>query len=280
VGGDKTSSPHVRGVTVPITYGIGNPIPWFTFDTSTVVFYDKTSYIPTVGTPFVRVPIVNDPEVTKIDTNFIPGPFIDINIDFDPIGDPAYVHLFPSPSFFQVDDMNIVKHNGKWIASVPVMYRYVTYRSWSSTDNSKNQTLTVYVDKITGFTKRFESVLFNRNDNPQDNFKPAVKLEFRTRDGKTSTSTVQMADCYVHKDKLLFELNNENVKMYNDSEELVSSYKTISKQLNEGSFTNVKICLLAAAAGTVFSFPPCPSGYAWSIFLQACTLTNTHGGMG
>jgi hypothetical protein len=137
--------------------------------------------------------------------------------------------------------MNIVKNNGKWIASVPMMHRYVSYRSWSHTDASKNQTLPVYVDKITGFTDLFKSVLFNRTDTPQDIFKPAVKLEFRTRDGKTSTSTVQINDGYVHKDKLIFELNNENVKLYNDNEELVSSHKTISKQLNEGSFTHVKI---------------------------------------
>jgi hypothetical protein len=223
--------------------GNGNPIPWFTFDTSKVVFYDKTSYIPTVGTPFVRVPIVNDPEVTKIDTHFLPGTFSDINIDFDPLYDPIFDPIFdPAPPMvFYADDMNIVKNNGKWIASVSMMHRYVSYRSWSHTDNSKNQTLSVYVDKITGFTKRFKSVLFNRTDTPQDSFKPAVKLEFRTRDGKTSTSTVQINDCYVHKDKLLFELNNENIKLYDDNEGLVSSHKTISKQLNEGSFTHVKM---------------------------------------
>ena len=163
--------------------GNGNPIPRFTFDTSKVVFYDKTSDIPTVGTPFVRVPIVNDPEVTKIDTNFLPGTFSDINIDFDPFYDPLY-DPFLSPSFFHVDDMNIVKNNGKWIASVSMMNRLVTYRSWSHTDNNKNQTLPVYVDKITGFTNSFNTILFNRTDTPQDNFKPAVKLEFRTRDGK------------------------------------------------------------------------------------------------
>ena len=51
----------------------------------------------------------------------------------------------------------------------------------------------------------------------------------------------EMSDSYVHKDKLIFELNNENVHLYDDNEELVSSNKTISKQLNEGSFTNVKM---------------------------------------
>jgi hypothetical protein len=146
-----------------------------------------------------------------------------------------------SPSFFHVDDMNIVKNNGKWIASVSMMHRYVSYRSWSHTDTSNQTLLPVYVDKITGFTNLFKSFLFNRTDTPQDSFKPAVKLEFRTRDGKTFTSTVQISDCYVHKDKLIFELNNENVKLYNDNDELVSSHKTISKQLNEGSFTHVKM---------------------------------------
>ena len=61
----------------------------------------------------------------------------------------------------------------------------------------------------------------------------------------------EMSDSYVHKDKLIFELNNENVQLYNDNEELVSSHKTISKQLNEGSFTHVKMNF-----GGWFSYTP------------------------
>jgi hypothetical protein len=202
--------------------------------------------------------------VSKVDTNFLPGTFSDINIDFDPYYDTGYNDPLMPPSFFQVDDMNIVKNNGKWIASVSMMHRHVTYRSWSHTDASKNQTLPVYVHKITGFTNLLKSVLFNRTDTPQDNFKPAVKLEFRTRDGKTSTSTVQISDCYVHKDKLLFELKNENVKLYDDNEELVSSHKTISKQLNEGSFTYVKMVMgkMMVSGYDDYSCPP-DSIHAW-----------------
>jgi hypothetical protein len=225
--------------------GSGNPIPWFTFDTSKVVFYDSSS-VNKSGTNVVPVPIVNDPEVTKIDTNFLPGTFSDIHIDFDPFYDPFYNHPLIPPICLNDVDMNIVKNNGKWIAAVRMMdrYSYFSYSSWSYTDNSKNQTLSVYVDNVKGLTTSLKSVLFNRTDTPPDNFKPGVKLEFRTRDGKTSTSTVQITDCYVYKDKLIFELN-ENVQLYNDNEELVSYHKTISNQLNGGSFTHVKMSFVA-----------------------------------
>ena len=45
----------------------GNPL--FTFDTSKVVFYDSSSYSKKGEN--IDVPIVNNPEVSKIDTNFL-----------------------------------------------------------------------------------------------------------------------------------------------------------------------------------------------------------------
>ena len=94
----------------------------------------------------------------------------------------------------------------------------------------------------------FRRVLFNRTDIPKDLFKPSTTLEYLTRDGKTSTNISQITDCYVYKDNLIFELNNEIVKMYdlpinstNPLPSLVSSYETISKIMNEGKYTQVRM---------------------------------------
>ena len=80
--------------------GSGNPIPVFTFYTKNVKFYDKTSDIAVEGTIFVCNSIDNDPEVSKIDTNFLLGTFSDIRIHFDPLYDSSYDdYNIPSPMF-------------------------------------------------------------------------------------------------------------------------------------------------------------------------------------
>ena len=234
----------------------GNPIPVFTFDTSTVKFYDKNS-ISTKKTAAAaaagaaagasasdvydvitssKVHIENDPEVTKIDTNFLTGLFRDIRIDFDPLYDSSYKYN-ADMSFFLQSDMTIVNNNGKCQASVDQSHRLIMYRSWCPNDPGRNGELEVYVDDISYFARMFGHILSNRTDTPQDFFKPSTTLEFRKRDGSTSTIIVQITDCYVHKDKIIFELDNEIVKIKDDSGEYVQSYKSISKILREGTHT-------------------------------------------
>ena len=261
----------------------GNPIPLFTFDTSKVVFYDKTS-VSTKKTAAAAAaaaaagasssdvynvitssknPIVNDPEVTKIDTNFLSGTFVDIRIDFDPLYDPLYKYN-ADMSFFLQSDMKIVNNNGKYIASVPMSDRFVLYRNWCPNDSVRNQELEVYIDDISYFTRMFRGVLSNRTDTPQDFFKPSTTLEFVTRDRKTYTCIVQITDCYVYKDNILFELDNKIVQMYDDSGVLVSSYKSISKILTEGSFTQVRMDIDTNGCGS---------------FLSLAAVAQTPGGM-
>ena len=246
----------------------GNPIPVFTFDTTTVKFYDKNSVstkktaaavaaaVAAVGAgasasdvhdviTSSKVHIANDPEVTKIDTNFLTGFFRDIRIDFDPLYDSSYSYN-ADMSFFLQSDMTIVNNNGKCQASVDQSHRFIMYRNWSPKDEGRNEELEVYVDDISYFTRMFEPIFSNRIDTPQDLFKPSTTLEFRKRDGSTSTIIVQITDCYVHKDKIIFELDNEIVKMYDlpvpvnptdPQPTLVDSYKSISKILREGTHT-------------------------------------------
>ena len=234
----------------------GNPIPVFTFDTSTVKFYDKNS-ISTKKTAAAAAaavgagasasdvydvitsskdPIVNDSEVTKIDTNFLTGLFRDIRIDFDPLYDSSYKYN-ADYSYFLQSDMTIVNNNGKCQASVDQSHRFIMYRSWCPNDPGRNQELEVYVDDISYFTRMFGHILSNRIDTPQDLFKPSTTLEFRKRDGSTSTIIVQITDCYVHQGKIIFELDNEIVKIKDDSGDYVQSYKSISKILREGTHT-------------------------------------------
>lgn len=248
---------------------IGNPIPMFTFDTSTVVFYDDNSntskkeaiaavaaaaipnasssdiYNAVISSP---VPIVNNPEISKIDINFLSGTFRDIRIDFDPLYDPLYKYN-GDMSYFLQSDMKIVNNNGKFVASVPMSDRFVLYRNWCPNDSVRNQELEVYINDISYLTRMFKPVFSNRTDTPQDYFKPSTTLEFVTRGGKTYTCIVQIIDCYVYKDNILFELDNEIVKMYDDSGDLVSSYKSISKILHEGSFTQVRMDIDSGACG-------------------------------
>ena len=248
----------------------GNPL--FTFDTSTVVFYDKSSVttkktasaaaaaaIPNASSSDVYnaiisspVPIVNNPEISKIDINFLSGSFVDIRIDFDPLYDRLYKYN-ADVSFFLQSDMKIVNNNGKYIASVPMSDRFVLYRNWCPNDSVRNQTLEVYIDDISYFTHMFRRVLSNRTDTPQDIFKPSTTLEFTTRDRGTYTCIVQIIDCYVYKDNILFELDNEIVKMYHDNGDLVSSYKSISKILTEGSFTQVRMDIDPMGCGSFIS---------------------------
>ena len=223
----------------------GNPS--FLLDTLKVRFYDSSS-VNISGTNVVRVPVPNNPEVSKIDTNFSTGTFNDIRIDFDPLYDPLYHDYKPGFSFFLQSDMQILKNNGNCVAALPMTGSFVSYSVWSPTDVNKNQEIAVYVDNISYFTRMFRRVLFNRTDIPKDLFKPSTTLEYLTRDGKTSTNISQITDCYVYKDNLIFELNNEIVKMYdlpinstNPLPSLVSSYETISKIMNEGKYTQVRM---------------------------------------
>ena len=252
---------------------IGNPIPMFTFDTSTVVFYDDSSNtskkeasaaaaaaIPNASSSDVynavissHVPIVNNPEISKIDTNFLSGTFRDIRIDFDPLYDPLYKYN-GDMSYFLQSDMKIVNNNGKFVASVPMSDRFVLYRNWCPNDSVRNQELEVYINDISYLTRMFKPVFSNRTDTPQDYFKPSTTLEFVTRDRKTSTCIIQITDSYVYKDNILFDLDNEIVKMYDDSGDLVSSYKSISKILHEGSFTQVRMDIDSGACGNFNGF--------------------------
>jgi len=149
--------------------------------------------------------------------------------------------------------MKIVNNNGKFVASVPMSDRFVLYRNWCPNDPQRNQELEVYVDDISYFTHMFRRVLSNRTDTPQDSFKPSTTLEFITRDRKTNTCIIQITDCYVYKDNILFELDNEIVKMYDDSGVLVSSYKSISKILKEGSYTQVRMDIDPQGCGSFIS---------------------------
>ena len=224
----------------------GNPIPQFTFDTSTVVFYDYTSYSKKGEN--IAFPIANNPEISKIDTNFLSGFFVDIRIDFDPLYDPSYDYN-ADISFFLQSDMKIVNNNGKYVASLPMSDNFIGYRCWSPINASRNQVLEVYVDNISYFTYMFESVFSNRTDTPQDSFKPSTTLEFVSRNGTSATCIVQITDSYIFKDSVIFNLDNEIVKMYDDNGVLVSSYKSISKVLKEGSFTQVRMDIDSAGCG-------------------------------
>jgi hypothetical protein len=155
-------------------------------------------------------------------------------------------------SYFIQSDMTIVNNNGKCQASVDQSHRFIMYRSWSPNDQGRNQELEVYVDDISYFTRMFGRILSNRTDTPQDLFKPSTTLEFGFKDGTTSTIIVQITDCYVHKDKIIFELDNEIVKIKDDSGEYVQSYKSISKILREGTHTysQVRMDIDSGGCGT------------------------------
>jgi len=248
---------------------IGNPIPVFTFDTSKVVFYDKSSVtikkiasaavaaaIPNVSSSDVYnavisspVPIVNNPEISKIDINFLSGSFRNIRIDFDPLFDPLYKYN-GDMSYFLQSDMKIVNNNGKFVASVPMTDRLIMYRSWCPNDPARNQELEVYVDDILYLTRMGSKFFADRTNVPPDSFKPSTTLEFRFKDNTTSTCIIQITDCYVYKDNILFDLDNGIVKMYDDSGDLVSSYKSISKILTEGSYTQVRMDIDSGACGS------------------------------
>jgi hypothetical protein len=281
---------YICQITNIVKKSDGNPL--FTFDTSKVVFYDKNSNttkkiasaavaaaaIPNVSSSDVynavissHVPIVNNPEISKIDINFLSGTFIDIRIDFDPLYDPLYKYN-GDMSYFLQSDMKLVNNNGKYIASVPMSDRFVLYRSWCPNDQKRNQELEVYIDDISYFTRMFKSAFSNRTDTSQDSFKPSTTLEFRSRNGKTYTCIVQITDCYVYKDNILFELDNEIVKMYDDNSELVSSYKSISKILKEGSYTQVRMDIDSGACG---NFSPSYTNAGGSSYIQAsCSPPN------
>lgn len=220
--------------------------PVFTFDTSTVVFYDYTSYSKKGEN--IAFPIGNNPEISKIDTNFLSGFFVDIRIDFDPLYDTSYDYN-ADISFFLQSDMKILNNNGKYVASLPTSDNFIGYRCWSPFNASRNQELEVYVDNISYFTDMFKSVFSNRTDTPQDFFKPSTTLEFVSRNRTSATCIVQITDSYISKDSVIFNLDNEIVKMYDDNNVLVSSYKSISKVLKEGSFTQVRMDIDAAGCG-------------------------------
>jgi hypothetical protein len=190
--------------------------PIFTFDTSYVYFYDKTSDIAVEGTIFVRNPIVNDPMVSKVDTNFLPGEYKDIRIHFDPLYDPSYDdYNIPSPMFIHSDiKMRPQMFRGgriigkKLFATLPIEFesRFVSYGAWSPTDVNSNQKTSVYVETLSTFTHIFEKYLHNKTDTPQDFNIASTSLEFRTRDGEIFINTFQITDCYIYRDKLIFEL--------------------------------------------------------------------------
>jgi hypothetical protein len=54
---------------------------------------------------------INDTEVTKIYTNFLPGKFSYINIDFDPLYDPLY-NSRTHYSFINIDMNKRIMENG------------------------------------------------------------------------------------------------------------------------------------------------------------------------
>ena len=192
--------------------------PIFTFDTSYVLFYDKTSDIAVEGTIFVRNPIVNDPMVSKIDTNFLPGEYKDIRIHFDPLYDTSYDdYNIPSPMFIHSDiKMGLEKMfsregriiGNKQFARLPIEFesRFVSYGAWSPTDVNSNQKTSVYVETLSTFTHIFEKYLHNKTDTPQDFIKASTILEFHTRDGEIFINTFQITDCHLNKSYLEFEL--------------------------------------------------------------------------
>ena len=253
----------------------GNPIPLFTFDTTTVKIYDKNSFsIKKMAAAAAAAVaggesasdvydlitssnnhIVNDPEVTKIDTNFLSGIFNNIKIDFNPIYDQSYKHN-RDISYFIQSDININKHNEKYIVSVSQNDRFVGYRCWNNRSSDRNKELEVYVDTISYLTRMFKKVFSNRTDTPANFFKPSITLEIRSRDGKTSTFVSQITDCYTYKDNILFELDNENVKIHDDNVDLVSSYNSISKILQTGKFSHAIINAASCDCGSFSSFTP------------------------
>ena len=112
---------YICQITNIVKKSDGNPL--FTFDTSKVVFYDKDSNttkkvasaaaaaaaIPNVSSSDVynavissHVPIVNNPEISKIDINFLSGSFVNIRIDFDPLYDPLYKYNADVSFFFNL----------------------------------------------------------------------------------------------------------------------------------------------------------------------------------
>ena len=232
-----------------ISYNPGStlPITIIAFDTTPVVFYDKTSILSLKSSNTI-VPATNIPEVTRIDTNFLLGTFDDIKIDFDDLPNPAYDNNRGYGYFFD-STMKVVKNNGNFIVSIPNEDRLVTYSLWSSTSSQKNQHIIVFTDTVSSFIESHSSAVFNRNDTPKDFFAPSTSMQFTARDGTTSTCILQVSDTFIQTNKttsnLIFELNNQNVKIYHQNGELVSSLEssnnTISKIMTEGAHTQVKM---------------------------------------
>jgi hypothetical protein len=221
------------------------------FDTSKVVFYDYTSYSKKEQN--IAFPAVNNPDVSKIDTNFLPGIFSDIKIDFDPLPDPSYDYN-GDISFFLQSDMTIVKSgNGNYVASMPLSGNFVGYRNWTPStlpsEQDRNEELEVYVDNISYFTHMFEPVFNSRTNRSPDFYKPSTTIEISSRYGGTKTYIVQITDSYIHKDSVIFNLNNEIVKMYDESGALVNSYNSLSKIVDEGQFTQVRMDIDSAGCG-------------------------------
>jgi len=243
---DKTYKRHnyICKIT-DILYNIEDKLLVFTFDTSKVVFYNKYSYTKKVEVEGqnrrVSIPIENNPEVSRIDTNFLSGEFKYIRIDFDPIYKRS--HRYNADfAFFLESNMTIVKDcNEQYTASIPIRDRYVNYRCWSPSEARRNQELAVYVDNISFFPYMFQKVFDDRVDRPKDFFTPSTTIELTRIDGSSITYIVQISDTYLYKDNVIFNLDSKIVKMYDKSGTLVTSYKSVHKILEEGKFTQVRM---------------------------------------
>ena len=238
-----------------ILYNQEDKLCVFTFDISKVVFYNKYSYTKKVegNRSSVHIPIINNPEVSHIDTNFLSGQFKHIRIDFDPIykSSDRYNADF---AFFLESNMTIVKDcNEQYTASLPTRDRFIGYRCWSPSEAFRNQELEVYVDNISFFPQLFQPVFANRDDRPKDFFTPSTTIELTTKSGQSITYIVQISDTYLYKDNLIFNLDSKIVKMYDKSGTLVTSYKSVSKILEEGKFTQVRMDIDMVGCGSFCS---------------------------
>ena len=261
----------------------GHPLVVFTFDTSKVVFYNQSSYTKKVegirsGVP---IPIQNNPEVSHIDTNFLPGKFRNIRMDFDPIYKSS--HRYNADfSFFLESKMTIVKDcNEQYTVSIPTRDRYVGYRRWSPKEAFRNQELEVYVDNISYFPHLFKPVFDDRDNRPKDFFTPSTTIELKTKNGHSITFIVKISDTYLYKDNLIFNLDSKLVKMYDKSDTLVTSYKSVNKILEEGKFTQVRTVLDIDGCGSLAS-GYCDSAEAQSRIYNGsvCGAANCTKGMG
>jgi hypothetical protein len=168
--------------------------------------------------------------------------------------------------------MKIVNNNGKYIASVPMRDSFVSYRNWSPTNAKRNEELQVYIDNISYLTRMFRPLYCNRTDVPLNFFTPSTTIEFLSRDKVSYTNIVQITDTYTYKDNIIFELDNQIVKLYDESGDLVSSYKSISKIIHEGSFTQVRMDIDGGYCGSFLVFNGYPDESPSSCNPPNCSL--------